>query len=296
MNISPKIRASLHWIGGGLSLLGLIFLGLRLQSYWFELDLSSVTPQDWLLLGLFSAIYGAANCFLALAWWQLLRHLGAPAVRLGSIKIYGISQLGKYAPGNIFHIAGRQALGMAAGIPAGILAKSSIWELCSIAIAGVLFLFLILPVLSPDASTIVGVLLFFGSISLVAGYLGSGVGWRPSYSFILQVLFLMVAGALFVAVLELIAGKDGFRSRDWPIICGAYTVAWLAGFLTPGAPAGVGVREMILLLLLKGLFAETDLLIAVLLGRCVTVAGDLLFFISTFLLPTKVYTSEGQCG
>jgi uncharacterized membrane protein YbhN (UPF0104 family) len=268
-------------------LIGLIFLGFRLQSYWHSLDLTSVTAFDWCLLGLFSVIYGAANFLLAFAWWHLLSHLGAHPTRLRSIKIYGISQLGKYAPGNIFHIASRQALGMAAGISAGVLAKSSIWELCSIALAGGLFFWLTLPLLLPGTHATLGLLLFFGSIALVAVCLGRRIGWRPSYSFVSQMLFLMVSSAVFFVVLELVASGHKFSGRDLTTICGAYTVAWLAGFLTPGAPAGVGVREMILLLLLKGLFSEADLLIAVLLGRLITVAGDLWFFISTCFIPSK---------
>lgn len=62
--------------------------------------------------------------------------------------------------------------------------------------------------------------------------------------------------------------------------------------VTPGAPAGVGVRELVLLLLLKGLAADTDLIMAVLLGRLVTVIGDLLFFMATFLIPTKLCVLE----
>jgi uncharacterized membrane protein YeaQ/YmgE (transglycosylase-associated protein family) len=43
------------------------------------------------------------------------------------------------------------------------------------------------------------------------------------------------------------------------VICGAYVVAWLAGLLTPGAPA--------------------DLLTAIVLGRIVTVFGDVVFYL-----------------
>ena len=294
MIISPRIRASLHWVGGSLSLIGLIFLGFRLQSYWDSLDLSSVTTFDWCLLGLFSVIYGAANFLLAFAWWQLLCHLGAPAKRLGSIKIYGISQLGKYAPGNIFHIAGRQALGMAAGIPASALAKSVIWELCLIATAGALFCWLILPLLWPDTPFLVSMTLLLCTTVLTTGILRKQSGGDAARAFVLQFSFLIVSGGIFVATLCLIASNKDFESWQWATIGSAYIVAWLVGLLTPGAPAGLGVREMILLVLLGGQVAEQDLLIAVLLGRLVTVSGDLLFFISTFLVGKQLDGSDKQ--
>ena len=62
-------------------------------------------------------------------------------------------------------------------------------------------------------------------------------------------------------------------------------MAWLAGLLTPGAPAGIGVRELVLVLLLKGIVPEAELLLAVLLSRLVTVGGDLLFYLVAMAIP-----------
>jgi uncharacterized membrane protein YbhN (UPF0104 family) len=44
-------------------------------------------------------------------------------------------------------------------------------------------------------------------------------------------------------------------------------IAWLAGLVITGAPAGVGVRELVPLYLLEGYVMETNLLLAVVLGR-----------------------------
>ena len=61
------------------------------------------------------------------------------------IKVYGTSQLAKYLPGNIFHLVGRHALGMAAGVPTGVLAKSAVWELGLISLSAAIFGALALP-------------------------------------------------------------------------------------------------------------------------------------------------------
>ncbi|MDB4543032.1 hypothetical protein N9241_02195, partial [bacterium] len=50
------------------------------------------------------------------------------------------------------------------------------------------------------------------------------------------------------------------------------------GLITPGAPAGVGVRELVLITCLGGMAADEDVLSAVILSRLVTVLGDVLFF------------------
>jgi hypothetical protein len=100
----------------------------------------------------------------------------------------------------------------------------------------------------------------------------------------------LVSGAVFVVLLKLIGDCEGLRFRQWLTVIGAYVVAWLAGLVTPGAPAGVGVREMLLLLFLKGLVSEIDLLLVVLLGRLVSVVGDLLFFLAAFTIPADLCT------
>jgi hypothetical protein len=275
-----------------LALIGVVFVGFRLHAYWLDLDLSRVTPWVMSSIVAFSLIYGSANLLLALAWWHLLRHLGVSTTRLGSIRIYGMSQLAKYVPGNIFHLAGRQALGMAAGLSAGALAKSTIWELGSIAIAGALFGWLILPLLAPGFPEAASVCLLLGTAVLVTGLLHGMAGRQPTWSFIWQMLFLSISGAVFVALLHLVAGGEGLAARHWLVVGGAYIAAWLVGLVTPGAPAGVGVRELILLLLLKGIVAETDLLMAVVLGRLVTVVGDLLFFVAASSIPAKLCAFE----
>jgi len=244
-------------------------------------------------MAVFAVIYGTANVLLALAWWRLLRHLGAWGTAPGSIRIYGISQLAKYAPGNIFHLAGRQALGMAAGLPAGVLVKSAIWELGLIAVTASLFGWLIVPLVSPGFPETASLFLLLGSVAFVGVLLRRKVGSQTAWAFLWQILFLFISGALFVALLTVIAGDEGGLVFHWLSVAGAYTVAWLAGLVTPGAPAGVGVREMVLVLLLGSRVPETDLLMAVLLGRLVTVIGDLLFFMAAFLIPAKRCIFEG---
>ena len=55
--------------------------------------------------------------------------------------------------------------------------------------------------------------------------------------------------------------------------------------LTPGSPAGIGVREFILLILLRDVVSEVDLLASILICRTLTVFSDIMFFLS--VLPLK---------
>lgn len=57
-----------------------------------------------------------------------------------------------------------------------------------------------------------------------------------------------------------------------------YAASWLAGMLTPGAPAGAGVRETILVLMLSGFIGEANSVLIALILRTVTVLGDAYFY------------------
>lgn len=280
-------KRTLSWVGSGLALIGVFFVVLRLHKDWKSFDLSYLNFNDWLFIASLAMFYSLTSILLAFAWRQILNKLNVNVTRLWSIKVYGISQLAKYVPGNVFHIAGRQALGMSAGIPGSALAKSSLWELGLIAISGVMFGWLVLPLLIPEISLFVSAILTLLTIISVAFLLYRFFGLPLSIAFILQLVFLVVSGGLFVILLNIIMQSGESPPKAWIFISSAYVIAWLAGLITPGAPAGVGIREVVLFSLLKTYVIDADLLVAIILGRIVTVGGDLLFFITSFLMKIK---------
>jgi hypothetical protein len=124
----------------------------------------------------------------------------------------------------------------------------------------------------------VGAGIFAAALGITALVLKRYVGPPVARAFGWHAAFLTVSGLLFVGLIELLAGKSGSEGLLVLTVIGAYVLAWLAGLVTPGAPAGLGVRELVLLFLLNGMIGAADLLLATVLGRVVTVCGDVLFF------------------
>jgi hypothetical protein len=277
-------RRWLHGLGSFMAVFGVGFVVLRFHEYWGQLDSALWNPALILkVLGL-SIVYGAGNLLLAMAWSRILLHLGAAAEYRCNTRIYGVSQLARYLPGNIFHLAGRQALGMAAGMPAGVLAKSTLWELGLISFAGALFSVLVLPVFWPAANAAVALLLWIATVAAATLGIWKFLGRQVRAAFLLQTLFLTLSAGVFVLLLAALEEKIANPAMLWPIAGGAYIVGWLIGLVTPGAPAGVGIREMVLLFLLGPAIPESVLLPAVVLSRLVTVAGDVVFFLGVVFL------------
>jgi uncharacterized membrane protein YbhN (UPF0104 family) len=286
----PLLKSSLNLFGGALGLAGSVFVVLRLCDHAAALNLERITWQILVTVGLLALFYGFSNIFLARAWWHLLAFLKSPGAWNWTWRAYGISQLAKYLPGNLFHLAGRQAIGMAAGLPGWALAKSAVWELGLISASAAFFGLFVLPLLFPEISLSASLVAF--PVVLFAVALVAKRMWGPQIARALgwQTAFLIGSGFVFIGALELIAPQN-LRTDMLTGICGAYVVAWLVGFLTPGTPAGVGVREMVLLFLLKKHIADADLLLTVVLCRMVTVTGDLAFFgaawLSSFLTERR---------
>lgn len=294
--MNKNLRRLLDWFGSGLALTGIVFVAFRIKDYYSRISFSQITPADWVSIFGLALLYGLANLLLATAWRQLLVQFGVYVTRLWSIRTYGVSQLAKYIPGNIFHLAGRQAIGMSAGVSGGVLVKTTVWELGLLAVAGALYGWMVLPLLLPGFSLLLSMILLASTALLVSYLLHQIIGPEIAVSFFMEMLFLAVSGGVFASLLDLIADGSEIQMQTGLLIGGSYIVAWLAGLLTPGAPAGVGIREMVLLLLLKGFVVETDLLMAVLIGRLITVGGDFLFFVSASLIPVRLCILENHDG
>jgi len=272
----PYPRKLLHWGGTLLAIAGIVFVALRLYDQLAHIDLAHFGWRIGAALIGLTLVYALANGLLALAWWHLLNQCGVHTSRRHAITLYGRSQIAKYVPGNIMHLAGRQAMGMTAGLPGWPLAKSTAWELGVIVTAGALFGCLVLPSLLADFSVTANLMLFLVAVLGSAAMLRYLIGGQVAQALVWQTVFLLISGLLFVGLASLL-GTDNITSIMWPLV-GAYVLAWLAGLVTPGAPAGVGVRELVLILLMNGMISETELLLAVVLGRLITVGGDLVFF------------------
>jgi hypothetical protein len=238
-------------MGSLLAFGGVVFVGFRLHGYWNNLDFARVTLTALGCIAVCSCIYSAANVLLAMAWRHILLHLGVPVPHLWSVKVYGISQLAKYLPGNV----------------SGKLLKSTAWEIGLLVCAGSSFAVLGMPFFWHALSPQTGLFLWAGTVVLTCFGLRKIIGPPVSAAFFLQTLFLVVSAGTFVSLLFAIEGTNAFVLEFWPSLGGAYILAWLVGLLTPGAPAGVGVREAVLLFTLRGCLPESDLLLAIIL-RC----------------------------
>ena len=267
----------LRWFGLAMSLLGIGFVVVQLGAYPADLGSFHPTVVQTLLLTSLAVVYGASNIALAVAWRDLLEHCGAPSGTRWAVHVFGVTQLAKYIPGNFFHLASRQTIGMSDGHEAMPLLKSAVWEFGAIMTSAAVFALWLGPLVMDGVSYS-----FAGALFLVALGIVSVGAKRLFSAFVMKavlwyVTFLLLSGLLFYATLQLLLPGTSLLYA-LPGIVSAYIIAWLAGAITPGAPAGIGIREVVMYALLQSLVNESDLLVAIVLNRAITAGGDTLFY------------------
>lgn len=255
-------------------------------------------------LALITAVYSVTHILSAGVSWVLLRSLGersASFVQVAATVL--LSQIAKYVPGNIAHHVGRAVLSRTMGFRMSRVLYGMFVETFWVLAVGMVFLIVFgiehlvdwIPVFSEDSISLV---LFVGVIgALAAPYLF----YRPFSQ--LGIWFLRKRGvhqslqlstpsvpvgllSVFVYVLNyslvgLILGGLGtvlFDHEFFDVLYlgGVFAAAWIVGYITPGSPAGLGVREVILLSLLSPVYGVDGATGIAGILRLVTVSGDAL--------------------
>ncbi|MBB4173305.1 hypothetical protein GGR93_001066 [Sulfitobacter noctilucicola] len=260
------------------------------------LELSS--PVLWAALAVSLFCYVLSQCAAAEAWRSIL---SLWAVRIAPKLAWGqtmVSQIGKYIPGNVAHLFGRVVIARRDGVASSVLAASMVLEVAvtlgvGLAVAGVLF------IVEPDAipnlaatypdfgaqllpvlfAVVVAIGVGAGVIVLKSRLQSLGVK-RPSVSDLVRPLALHLASFVILGV-SLWAAALAIAPDFTPdlVTCTLiFALAWAAGFIVPGAPGGIGIRDSIIVLGLAVSMGEGSGLAVALLHRAISICGDVITF------------------
>ena len=201
-----------------------------------------------------------------------------------------VGQAAKYLPGGLWPIVGRAGLARRLGVPLRVAGASLVMEALLIVAAAALLAPLVLAAagapawagpaavaalaLAALAATRAGVAIRAARAVLAraAGGTAPAIRLRPARrALALYVAAWAVTGlALWLTARALYA----VPLADAPLYAGAYAVAWTAGFAVVFAPGGLGVREVVLVALLRGRIGETQALLLAATSRLMFTAAD----------------------
>jgi hypothetical protein len=252
-------------------------------------------------------VYAAGLCLAALAWYFLQSSLLLGHAPLRSLfSVYATTQFAKYLPGNVGHFVGRHVLLRRLGLQHVALGLGTLSEAVLLIFAAAVWAAPAAPVLWPRLDLHIGGLSLLAlEITVLALVVGGILAVRSRFPRLRQWLPLERPSQL-IPVLPLQLGLFGLMSLAlvvpahvlapdpdmlW-LIPAAVAASWIAGFVVIGAPAGIGVREVVFLALLHGHLPEDDILLLAAAFRVITFGGDVVLLLVGLALGGTRRSSE----
>lgn len=301
---------------------GVAFLAYAMSAVRFADIVPYLTLRTVLAVLAATILYGCTIPVSAWAWRQLLAALGSHRGLLELNQILLTTQIGKYLPGNVGQHIGRAGMALSRGIQPSPLVASIAYEMLLLMLAGVLT-GTVAGLLSPagkralqghGATMALIFAIAFACLMLVpiAGRvlpplmrrLSAGAGAITAVDLRLGVSPALSAFAAYVTCYLLIGAGIGLLATsmfphvplDLALLVAAFAIAWVAGFVTPGAPAGLGVREGVLILMLGGSLGAAAATALILALRLATMLGDILCLAAGLLLGARQPSTPDAMG
>jgi len=261
-------------------------LNLSIASIFFPLFISFVI----LVVANFASMFGYSILLGAIATDPPMWHDVAI--------MHGRTVLAKYLPGNIFQFVGRQLVGKEKGWSQFSLAAATLLEILLIVSSASAFTLVFgsmatityfswLPEEFSDIFLVVG---FFGPLLLILLYGKVNLPFVKKYNLPSRVVFeitklfaaglsyfsfILLSGGVFVYLR--IAQFDSINLHTAAAFAAAFGLSFLVGFVTPGAPGGLGVREALLVLFLSSISTPATVAATALMHRISAIAAEIFF-------------------
>lgn len=306
-----KIISIAGYIIAAVSLFYIFWVG---YNQWEKIKNLFKFSENWPGILIAIIIYTALrSLILSQVWKNLISGFGWKITFKESFIILGRSQIAKYIPGNVFHYLGRHLLSKDIGIPNGIIINSIFTETILLVLSST-FIFFISAIiygyrdfifeginnLIVLASIAAGTIIFLSLIAFLLIKFIPGIKeklirhnvivnlkslnikklWiRLFFGLILCMVFFISTGSIMWYLNEYFWGESSIL---FLFFIGTNAVAWVAGFITPGASGGIGVREVVIIALLTPYIGQPQALVLAIILRLITMFGDLLSFVITY--------------
>jgi hypothetical protein len=292
----PKetIKKIVTFIGKLLGILGLLFIFYTLsKEYTWESFSDKFTSLLPLLPFLFIA--NILSILLGIyAWHIMLQNYASKQFSvITSYYYFSKTEIAKYLPGNIFHFIGRQALASKVGISQIQMGKISLLFslllLAATVLASTLF-----SIFTQGIPSYIIWLMVLGSIITIIAILLTYKSFPLSTKLQMNLLLILSVSLQGIMLASILLYQQNLFEVGLFLQCTSiYIISWLIGFITPGASGGLGVREGTFVVIVNFLhlpIASEMIIFSVLLVRLINILTDMLLYLSTFMLESRINT------
>lgn len=279
-------------IKGGIILTIFYFLGRSLYRNWRQVDFMHLHFNVPLLMASFFFLW-TYSLLSVYGWRLILKRLNISLSFLKGLRIFFYSELGKYLPGKIWAWAGRLYFCEKIGIPNSKTFVSMVLELALTVISGI-FIFLISLLFSSRFRMDINPFLLIVVAILIITVIHPKILVRIinvflrllkkqpikidldfSQILIMTAYYCIIWFCFGIAFYFLINSVTFITPSKIPIITGSFAISSTIGVMALFAPAGLGVREGILAVLLNNFFPISLAILISLLSRIWVSIGEM---------------------
>ncbi len=289
------MKQFLRWIilGGTL-----FFLGKALKDNWIGVTAIRIHGVGWAIMAIATGVTLLAHTWAGWIWTWILQELNQPVSSPQFIQVYLKTNIAKYLPGNIWHHYGRIVAAKNANLSAGAATLSVLLEPLLMLAAALIIIVISSSQFAAANTTLVLQILQLLSLAVVLcaihpRFLNPVIRFlyklkaKKSTTTEASVPFSLKSYPLRPLLGEL--GFMGLRATGFiltmfalgslnanqiPLLLGAFSCAWLLGFVIPGAPGGLGVFEATAYELLRHHFPSALVFSAIALYRLISIVAE----------------------
>ncbi len=267
------------------------FLTKTLTEHWQQVLEVRISGLGGVCLAIAFFVTTLAHLWSGWVWFWIIKEFNQVVNWRWTIRVYLLTNIAKYLPGNIWHFYGRIYAIKQAGVPIEIATLSVLIEPLLMAAAALAialvgstqdswFLqFLCLVVVLSGVHPIIfnPVIKYLGKLKLKATKSDSYPSLElklehyPIRPFFGGAFFILLRGLGFLLTIFAI---NPIEFNQILLILSVFSLAWLLGLIVPGAPGGVGVFEATTLALLESKFSAGIVLTGVALYRLISVLAE----------------------
>lgn len=256
-------------------------------------------------------LYSIILSFTCFPWKVLVEYLSKKKLRLINVySIYSKSNLYKYIPGNVFQFVGRQTLAVEYKIEHDIVAMSTVFDVGMLFLTGIiisflflgkytieqLYLYAIKPLEQYKILGIILLILLFLFIFLLRKQIYKIFDKYKKiidlnlFKYLFQCFLLYSVFFLFYAITYLVLLVTifdvSFNLNSIVLTIGASIFSWVIGFVVPGAPGGIGIREVVMIAVSGNVVDRDIIVVSIIIFRFVTLMSDIIIFVSSILIKS----------
>lgn len=305
------MKKIIKWLGRILMVLSIVVIAQKLWSYRESIDIE-LGPALLLKLGICCMLYGAVVYITPLIYKNLLyitTHKKVSYVKVAYI--YCKSNILKYLPGNVMQYVGRNEIAVNEEIPHGQVVLATVLEvgitILSTILVAVVFSWeytveWVSNYVNIDEQWVIAIL--FGSIVICV--IALLIFRKKILSYMKEILtkesLLRLFGFLWYSALIIVLDSLIYfyvlsmlgihmETTYYFIGIGLYSLSFVLGYITPGVPGGIGIRETVLVYFFSAFMLESQILTGALIFRIVSIIGDF-FALGLSMLALKLKSTK----